>query len=194
MHPSAWHIAETEGRSQAAKVGHVLGHHLGVDATQAKQFDLFGTRDGVGVGHVDRGVCLEALSEAAASAATQGLAGDVLDMTGIKGSDILRLLAGGNLHLVQSQCRGHHMIVVLRLVHVVDGVVFIAYKTEHQAFIRRVKLNFIMTVLIRNGTHIGNFPIDVHAWKRCLFASFVLFVDRAFNESLGKGAGRKGHK
>ena len=52
VHPSAWHIVEAESRGQATEIGNDFGHHLSVDATQAEQLDLFGTRDGIAVVHI----------------------------------------------------------------------------------------------------------------------------------------------
>ena len=66
VHPCARHITQAESGGQTTEVGHILGHHLGVESTEAEQFDLFGAGDGIGIGYIDRGVGLEALSKAAA--------------------------------------------------------------------------------------------------------------------------------
>ena len=184
-HPGAGHIPQPKGRGQPPEVGHVFGHHLGIEPTQTEQLDLLGARDRIGVGHIDRGIRLEALGEAAASAATQGLAGDMLHMMGFQRGDELRLLTGGHLHLAQRKGRGHDMVVVLGRRHVVHGVVLIAHKTEHQAFVSGMNLDAIMAVLIGDRAHVGDLPIDIGPLKRLFFAVHF-FVNGAFDDVLGK--------
>jgi len=163
VHPGAGHVAEAEGRGEAAEVGHVLGHHLGIEAAEAEEFDLFGAGDRVGVGHVDRGVGLEALGEAAASAAAKGLAGDVFDVDRVDGIHILCFLSGGDFHFAQGERGAHHMVIMLWCGHVVDRVVFIAYKAEYQTFIGGMDFDAVMALCIGDGADVANLPIDVDA-------------------------------
>ena len=52
VHPIAGHIVQAKSRGQTTEIGDDFGHHLGVDAAQAEQLDLFGTRDGITVIHI----------------------------------------------------------------------------------------------------------------------------------------------
>ena len=146
---------------------------------------MFGAGDSVGVGHVDRSVGLEALGEAAASAATQGLAGYVLNVDRVDGVHVLRFLSSGDLHFAQGEWGAHHMVVVLRGGHVVNRVVFITYKAEYQTFVGRMNLDAVVALCIGDGADVANFPIDVNA-REGLFFTVDLFVDGAFDDVLGE--------
>ena len=66
LHPRSRHIVEGIGGGCPTEVGQVLGEHLHVGAAQSQEFDLFGTRGGIGVVHVHRWVGGETLAQIAA--------------------------------------------------------------------------------------------------------------------------------
>ncbi len=85
------------------------------------------------------------------------------------------------------------MVVMLGLGHVVNGVVLITHKAEHQTFVSWVEFDAIVTVLIGDGSHVGDFPVDVDAGEGLFFA-VDFFVDGAFDDVLGKGGEREGQQ
>jgi hypothetical protein len=82
-----------------------------------------------------------------------------------------------------------NVVVMRRLHHVVHRVVLVADAAEHKASDALVKRDFVMSVGIGRGAFVDDFPIDIDARDRRALAVFVLFIDRAFDETLGKGSG-----
>ena len=65
----------------------------------------------------------------------------------------------------------------------VHSIVQITHKTKHQAFISRMDLQAIMTLLIGDGAYIGDFPIDIDTGEGLTF-SVNLFVNGSLDDIL----------
>ena len=148
---------------------------------------MFGSRDGIAVADIHRGVVLEALGEAAAGGAAQAFRGDFLHSHRLDGRDERGPLTSLYLYLVQHVGGMENVVVMRWLCHVMHCVVLVADATEHKTTDGFMQWDFIVSVGIGRGAFVDDFPIDIDARDRRALAVFVLFIDRAFDESLRKG-------
>ena len=193
VHPSAGHIVQAESGRQTTEIGDDFCHHLGVDTTQSKQLDLLGACDGIAVVHIHRSIVLETARKGATSSAFEAFRSDVLHGHRRDGIDVGSLLSRLDFHFVEYMCGIENVVVMRGFHHVVDGVVLVADATEHEAADALVQRDFVMSVGISHNALVDDFPIHVHARQRGFLAVFVLLINRALNETLGKGGGGEGH-
>ena len=188
VHPVSRYIVQAECGGQTTEIGDNFGHHLGINAAQAEQLDLFGARDGIAVVHIHRSVVLKTSCKGATGRALQVLGGDFLNSHRLDRVDIGGFLSRCNLHLVEHVYSIENVIVMRRLHHVVNGVVLVADAAEYEATDALMKWDFIVSVGIGHRAFVDDFPIYIHARKRSTLTVFGLFVNGAFDEALGKSA------
>ena len=75
------------------------------------------------------------------------------------------------------------MVVMLWFRHVMNGVVFISHKAEHQAFVSGMNLYAVMSVFVSDRADVGDLPLDVGSGKRLFFAVH-LFVNGTLDDVL----------
>ncbi len=188
VHPRSRYIIQAESGGQTTEIGNDFGHHLSVDTAQAKELDLFGTSDGIVIGHVNRGVVLKTTCEGATGGTLQIFGSDFLHSDGFDWINERGFLPGGDFHFIQHMNGFKYMVVMGWVHHVVDGVVLIADAAEHEATYALMKRDFIMSIGVCHHAFVDDFPIYIHAWQRDAFPVFSFFIYRAFDEALGESA------
>ena len=80
LHPRAGHVSQRIREAGTTQVGHVLGEHLHVGATQPQQLDLSGAGGRITVGDIHRRIGGKLLAQVAAGGTYQFALSDGLGM------------------------------------------------------------------------------------------------------------------